>query len=281
MGYVKEKSTRILRAITSQYPLNTPRASVLKRLPPVPADYGEFTGKSGAKYRAYWPGNDEVCSSLFWFGDHDPWVCHTLSRLIRPGSVVIDIGANIGSTAISMAMATGPRGKVICFEPMPPNIGYLKENVAANSLSWVEIEPIALSNADGILPMALPHDHAGRARVNADCPDFMVSAMTLDQWLSDRGPLDISACKIDVEGHEERVFLGMTKTLVSQVIPAIVFEHHGAITKDDPIITLLVGCGYRVLRIEKGMFNVFCVDISSSPKAARTSDFLAISPAVN
>jgi FkbM family methyltransferase len=276
-------TAKVLRAITRRYPLNTPRAFILSRLPAIPLEYGPFHGKRGDRYVGY--GNDEVCQSLFWFGDFDPWVIKTIRLLARPGSVGIDIGANIGAVALTLGKAVGPQGRVFCFEPMPPNVAYLKRNIAANALHWIEVEPIALSDNRKQIRMILPRDHAGMSRVASaeesaeEGATFVVNCITFDQWLSERGHLDISVCKIDVEGHEIEVFAGMERALSDRAVPAFLFERHIAHTVgNDPIFDLLKSKGYRILRIEKGLWRVHYVDIASPLKARPTQDFVAVLP---
>jgi FkbM family methyltransferase len=304
LGSIGPVGAQVLRAITRLYPLNTPRTSILSRLPAIPPEYGPFHGKRGDCYAGY--DNDEVCQSLFWFGDFDPWVVSTIRRLARPGSVGLDVGANIGAVALTLGKAVGPQGRVFCFEPMPPNIAHLKRNIAANALHWIEVEPIALSDNHKQLRMILPKDHAGMSRVVSanngglwqepvtrgimrgfiasggaaeEKDTFVVNCTTLDQWLSERGRLDISVCKIDVEGHEIEVFAGMERALSDRAISAFLFERHIAHTvRNDPIFDLLTSKGYRVLRIEKGLRRVHYVDIGSPLKARPTHDFVAVLP---
>ncbi len=267
---------QLLRAVTSRYPLNTPRASILRLLPEIPGGCGEFVGKSGFCYKRYTVDADEVSRSLFWFGDFDPWVNIALKKFSRPGSVAIDIGANIGATALVLAKAVGPTGRVICFEPMPPNLDCLRENIASNKFSWVRIEPVALSAADGILSMELPTGHSGSSRVSAD-GNFSVSAITFDQWISQQPTLDISVCKIDVEGHENEVFAGMKQTLSRGLIPAFVFERHLTTEVDsDPVLQMLATYGYRLLRLEKGLRSVEYTPIRKPQRLRTTCDFVAV-----
>src|SRR5258708_21501632 len=40
-----------------------------------------------------------------------------LRRLVSPGSLVLDIGANIGAHTLDLAQLVGPNGRVIAFEP--------------------------------------------------------------------------------------------------------------------------------------------------------------------
>src|SRR5437763_173826 len=97
----------VLRALTRRYPFQTPRASLLRRLPDVPADGGALTARGGIRYPAYPPGGDLVVKNLYWFGDFDPWVGRTLARLVRPGDIACDVGANIGDTTLPLARTVG------------------------------------------------------------------------------------------------------------------------------------------------------------------------------
>src|SRR5262245_29391654 len=51
-------------------------------------------------------------------------------RFLRPGDVVLDIGANVGITALRYANAVKPSGRVEAFEASPPIARELAQNVA-------------------------------------------------------------------------------------------------------------------------------------------------------
>jgi methyltransferase FkbM-like protein len=124
-----------------------------------------------------------------------------------------------------------------------------------------------------------PLDQWRLARPGLEEATFVVNCTTLDQWLSERGRLDISVCKIDVEGHEFEVFAGMERALSDRAISAFLFERHIAHTvRNDPIFDLLTSKGYRILRIEKGLWRVHYVDLDSPLKARPTQDFVALLP---
>jgi hypothetical protein len=76
---------QLLRTVTSRYPLNTSRASLLRLLPEIPEGFGEFVGKNGIRYKRYSVDAYEVSRSLFWFGDFDPWVNIALKKFSSPG----------------------------------------------------------------------------------------------------------------------------------------------------------------------------------------------------
>ncbi len=101
--------------------------------------------------------------------------------------------------------------------------------------------------------------------------------MRFDEWLETHPINDISVCKIDVEGHEPEVFAGMEQALKNRLIPAFVFERHVCDEKlPDPIFDMLMGNGYRLLRIEKSIARTRYVDLDNPPEARPTADFVAL-----
>ena len=63
-------------------------------------------------------------------GLHDPAVTEVLARLIRAGDTVVDAGAHIGYMTILSALASGPSGHVVAWEPHPELFAVLERNVA-------------------------------------------------------------------------------------------------------------------------------------------------------
>src|SRR5262245_37996544 len=57
----------------------------------------------------------------FMLGTHDTDVQFALSKLLKPGMVCYDLGANVGFTAVLAAKCVGSSGRVECFEPLPEN----------------------------------------------------------------------------------------------------------------------------------------------------------------
>src|SRR5579863_10360378 len=56
-------------------------------------------------------------------------VCESILRLVDPDEAAIDAGANIGLMTSIIAVAVGPNGRVISFEPHPQIFGELSLNV--------------------------------------------------------------------------------------------------------------------------------------------------------
>src|ERR1700756_619375 len=86
-----------------------------------------------------------------WFEDEIKF----LRRLIRPGQRVIDIGANCGVYALTLARLVGPTGRVWAFEPASATANLLASGVAANNLANVEVIGNALSSGPGTARLSI------------------------------------------------------------------------------------------------------------------------------
>jgi hypothetical protein len=97
----------------------------------------------------FYPSN---LSTTLWIDPHDRDEDQAFLRsYIKPGDVVVDVGANIGFTVLASALATGPSGKVIAFEPHPRICSYLRGNVARNKVNNVQIHNVALGEKSGVV----------------------------------------------------------------------------------------------------------------------------------
>jgi tRNA A58 N-methylase Trm61 len=86
-----------------------------------------------------------------WFEDEIGF----LRRLLLPGDQLIDIGANYGVYALSLARAVGPGGRVWAFEPASSTAGLLVESVRANGFAQLVVDQRAVSSAPGKARLAL------------------------------------------------------------------------------------------------------------------------------
>lgn len=163
----------------------------------------------------------------------DPCVTETLHRLIDPGDVVVDVGANIGYLTGLAAVRAARSGRVIAFEPQPAVFDLLRRNVQAWSgeeLAGIELHRVALSDRPGngtIVAGPSFERNMGLARLaatEADAgPSHEVELRRLDELL---GSTRIGVLKIDVEGHEAEVLSGAGRLLERRLVRDIVFEDH-------------------------------------------------------
>src|SRR5438132_410369 len=74
---------------------------------------------------------ENVGSSIIYYGIFDKIVPEAIWRLLDEGETAVDIGANIGQNSSAMAFKSGPRGRVVSFEPHPITFAELQQNVSA------------------------------------------------------------------------------------------------------------------------------------------------------
>jgi FkbM family methyltransferase len=160
--------------------------------------------------------------------------------LLSVGSVVYDVGANIGWYSLLAARAVGPEGKVVAFEPSVRNAAVIQENAATNGLSNITPIPAAVTDEDGWATFLDQGSLEGR--LNKDDTEtqarrrerhrreplgsFVVPVLSLDSWIPGSGMAPPNVVKIDVEGAEVGVIRGMAQTLRSSG-PTLIIELHG------------------------------------------------------
>jgi FkbM family methyltransferase len=148
--------------------------------------------------------------------------------LVRPGAIVIDIGANIGIWTIGAAKRTGPSGKVHAFEPLESNFVRLLSNIKINGVLNVVTQKMALSNQAGTLKFfPSPNKNSGVGLLlpkSWNVPTCEVEAITLDDYCEQHRIESVDVLKVDVEGAEYIVLEGASRLLSSAAPPVIVFE---------------------------------------------------------
>jgi FkbM family methyltransferase len=183
----------------------------------------------------------------FLLGTHDQEVQYALSRLLAPGMIAFDIGANVGFTALLAARRVAPSGRVICFEPLDGNADQIEHNARLNGFSFIETQRIALARGDGEAEFFLSEAPTwGRLAQAGPAPKqtgtIRVPVRSLDSLLaSGTVPLP-HLIKMDVEGAEAEVIAG-ARALLGAARPVMVVELHRTY---QPVVDSLVGLDYEV-----------------------------------
>jgi FkbM family methyltransferase len=195
---------------------------------------------------------------LLYWGFRDP-SHEALVRLCKPGATVVDVGANIGVTALKCAHATGQTGKVFAIEPDPINVALLRSNIARNRVPNIEVLELALGDRDGQVGLGVPDAHnrgGNRVETSPSLKTADVRMTTLDKIAEMHPCPGPTLLKIDVEGYETRVLRGGLVFLATcrPVIFLEVVDKHLREQGSSPaeLLSLLEGQGYNIVEAVGG-----------------------------
>jgi FkbM family methyltransferase len=170
--------------------------------------------------------------SIYLFGKFETETSSAIANLIKDGSTIIDIGANIGAHALPMAKKVAPNGRVYAFEPTDWAFDKLQTNLKLNpELEQVlRIEKTFLNEKMGLSSPTLTHsswnlDASDKHEVHGGVLQHSANAsnLTLDQWVEQQGISKIDLIKLDVDGYEVKVLKGAIHTL-KEFKPKIILE---------------------------------------------------------
>lgn len=161
-----------------------------------------------------------------WLGLYEYAKQRALSRLVRPGENVCDIGANAGFYTLALSRMVGPGGNVVAFEPLPQNLRKLRRHLDLNKIDNVMVSPSALSDRIGAVAFEIgDSDFTGHIAANTR-GNFEVPMTTLDQFIVEHAMADPTFLKIDVEGAEGKVLAG-ARALIARSHPTMLIAIHG------------------------------------------------------
>ena len=139
---------------------------------------------------------------------------------IRPGSTVVDIGANVGFSTRVFCHAVGPTGWVAAFEPDPMVGDLFRFNLDRAHCQNVRFYSLALGEREADVPFYQnPSNRADNRMVEdpamAGAQRLTVHMKTLSAVIAEEPDRfhDVSLVKIDVQGYESRVIAGMESWL--------------------------------------------------------------------
>ena len=175
-------------------------------------------------------GND-VSRCVYVSGCFEPNELAFLARILRPGMVFVDAGANEGLFTLLGARIVGPAGRVLAIEPSPRERARLERNAELNGLRNVRVRSEALLDAPGrALLRVADVEHAGQNTLGSFVYDAVgeagvipVEGIRLDQLLEEEGIDSVDALKIDVEGAEMKVLVGADR-LLARLRPVVLLE---------------------------------------------------------
>jgi FkbM family methyltransferase len=172
------------------------------------------------------PSNSIDLFCYYWncWEPDESWI---LSRLLRPGDVFVDVGANLGYFTILASRLVGTTGGLIAIEPVPSTVHKLRRNLRLNAIEdRVVLHEVAVTDSPGSVRIYQPYSNNVGANTIRPCGypemNWDVAACTLDDLLSSQGP--IRMIKLDIEGAEVKALRGFAKRLSATDGPIVLCE---------------------------------------------------------
>src|SRR6266508_4102258 len=134
-------------------------------------------------------------------------------------------GANIGAAAVYF-LGLFPEARIVCFEPSPTNLEFLRRNTAFTN--QIEVHPIGLSDFTGNVPL-----YIGKSQLmqNSIYPNEGVRCAHESAEIRDAGAefdrlgfKDVSILKLDTEGCELPILRALGNR--RNAIEIIYLEYH-------------------------------------------------------
>jgi FkbM family methyltransferase len=199
--------------------------------------------------KIYYDPNSDIGRDLYFSGKFEDPEIHIVKNYVSCDAIILDVGANIGLHSIFLSGLV-KNGLVIAFEPAMPTFKILTKNlerisnilplnIAANDKTKLTKFHIASDNAYSSLK------DTGRKQIVSTSN---VLSVRLDDIIMNLELSKIDLVKIDVEGFEKNVLLGMEK-VIERYRPVILCEiYQGDNSNNDPegTIDLIASKEYTV-----------------------------------
>jgi len=205
--------------------------------------------------------------------DHMQWLIYfghnienrsTLYNLAKDKLSILDVGSNVGETALNMSKLSHPKSTVYAIEANPETFKALKLNCNLNPSLNVRQFNIGLS--DQITSMVInqrSERNKGADQLKAisgnitDGLEDVIEVKPIDYLIEAKElPTDIDLIKIDVEGMELQVLKG-AKALLERCSPVLFFEFSesnfkGYNYKGEDVLEYLKSFQYKFVSAQSG-----------------------------
>jgi FkbM family methyltransferase len=165
--------------------------------------------------------DNDLSYTLFAGACYEPNEFALLDRVLKPGMVFLDGGANEGVYTVFASARVGPTGCVIAVEPSLRELERLKANIKINRAANVIIADVALAERPRSVKLILAEQrHSGQNTLGAFIYEGVdslearcVRAVTIDDLILTHGLSRLDIVKLDLEGAEFRALIGARNAL--------------------------------------------------------------------
>ena len=188
-------------------------------------------------------------------GAWEPYNLSVLTRVLREGDNVLDVGAHVGHFAIYGAHLVGSTGRVIALEPDPKDYAALVRNIRRNDLT-AQVTPILAALADTCRTAALPNDCGTGVTARSPYPQTHgeggvaceIKVPTLDEVMCSQRLATVRLIKVDAEGAELAILRGGSRAL-SACDTSVLIEVHPWIVPPTDMCEFLRAIGYTLYTV--------------------------------
>ncbi len=208
------------------------------------------------RYKIYVdPSDYGISVNLMMDGYWELPLTQEIARVVTPGMVVADVGANLGYFTLLMADLVGPGGHVLAFEPNPHVADLLRRSLHANGFEdVVTLSPDPLGAATGMaVTLNVNPGQPGGAFISSRPEAKLSEGVALHTRRFDEHPdaMRVAFAKIDAEGSEAEIWAGMSAMLAGDALRMIVMEYCGSSYPDPAaFLGMMIGAGFTLASLE-------------------------------
>lgn len=166
---------------------------------------------------------------------------------VKPNSVILDIGANVGLFALHVIPYVA---KIICVEPTPEHIEILQD-LLTEQTPVIICEQSALNNFTGTALFRSDPVNTTMNGLTTRSDGFEVSCITLFDLCIKYDLSHVDLCKIDIEGGEFAAVTIETVAAARHIIKAYSIETHPASRENqEHFVKIFQACGYKTKLVD-------------------------------
>lgn len=162
-------------------------------------------------------------------GVYEIEVVSMVKRVVTPGMVFLDVGANVGQYTLIASALVGESGRVYAVEPLPQLAASLKKNIQRNGLTNVIVSQLALSDSDekrnfyASCPLSIGTGSFFK-NMYSDGSSMVVQCQKLQTYTTQMRIPHVDVMKLDVEGSELRIIHGSSDMFRGVNAPVLFIE---------------------------------------------------------
>ena len=191
-----------------------------------------------------------------WLGTYESDKQQLMSRLVKPGMIAYDIGANAGFYTLALAHMVGGEGAVYAFEPYAENALNILEHLQLNRCCNATLYQTAVSDQNGLSAFQVARSNSMGSL--GEVGHYWVPTVTIDALIETANRPVPDIVKMEVEGAESSVFDGASKLLGMRKTVWII-ALHGADQRKE-IGRMLLDHGYGIYRLDGSAIAVGNID---------------------